>query len=190
VLERVADHSLIKWQWIGVDASTMQANAALGTPVQRGSGEGYREMLTSMARESGIETPTCEDLIRIDRNRKGKKLSNADWKSPTDPGARISQAEGWPHASGLQARASDGPRHRDRGCSRASCRRPGRYRDAAGDDRQRRTASCGIAAAPTPEAPAELIADMGYHSRAVLKDLEDGPWKARISEPKHDAFSR
>src|ERR1700752_655425 len=69
----------------------MEANAALRTIVRRDSGEGYREMLTCMAKESGIETPTVEDLIRLDRNRKGKTLSNADWESPTDPDARIAK---------------------------------------------------------------------------------------------------
>lgn len=83
VLQRLAAYDLIKGERIGVDASTtMEANAALRTIVRRDSGEGYREMLTRIARESGIETPTAEDLIRLDRNRRGKKLSNADWKSP------------------------------------------------------------------------------------------------------------
>ena len=83
VLERLAAHGLIEGERIGVDASTMEANAASRTIVRRDSGEGYREMLTRMARESGIETPTAEDLVRLDRNRNGKKLSNADWQSPT-----------------------------------------------------------------------------------------------------------
>ena len=91
VLERLAEHGLIKGERIGVDASTMEANAALRTIVRRDSGEGYREMLTRMAHESGIETPTAEDLVRLDRKRKGKKLSNADWESPTDPDARIAK---------------------------------------------------------------------------------------------------
>src|SRR5690242_16447076 len=77
VLARLAEHGLIKGERIGVDASTMEANAALRTIVRRDSGEGYREMLTRMARESGIETPTADDLVRLDRNRKGKKLSLA-----------------------------------------------------------------------------------------------------------------
>src|SRR5918993_39319 len=89
VLQRLADHGLIKGERIGADASTMEANAALRTIVRRDSGEGYREMLTRMAVESGIETPTAEDLIRLDRKRKGKTLSNAEWESPTDPDARI-----------------------------------------------------------------------------------------------------
>ena len=67
---------LIQGERIGVDASTMEANAALRTIVRRDDGRTYREMLTQMAKESGIETPTADDLVRLDRNRKGKKLSN------------------------------------------------------------------------------------------------------------------
>src|SRR5271157_2368028 len=89
VLKLVAERGLVKGERIGVDGSTMEANAALRTIVRRDSGESYRTMLTRMAQESGIETPTAEDLARFDRKRKGKTLSNADWKSPTDPDARV-----------------------------------------------------------------------------------------------------
>jgi len=56
----------------------MEANAALRSIMRRDSGESYREMLTRMAKESGVETPTIDDLVRLDRKRKGKKLSNED----------------------------------------------------------------------------------------------------------------
>ncbi|WP_218127570.1 transposase [Belnapia rosea] len=117
VLQRLAGHGLIKGERIGVDASTMGANAALRTIVRRDSGESYREMLARMAVESGIGMPTTEDLIRLDRKRKGKTLSNTKWESPTDPDARIAKLKGLAHcpkpeASGLQARARGGPRHR------------------------------------------------------------------------------
>ena len=85
VLRRLAERGLVKGERIGVDAATMEANAALRAIVRRDSGAGDREMLTRMARESGIETPTADDLIRLDRARKGKKLSNTEWESPTDP---------------------------------------------------------------------------------------------------------
>ena len=48
-------------------------------------------MLQQMAKESGIETPTADDLVRIDRARKGKKLSNEEWISKTDPEAKIAR---------------------------------------------------------------------------------------------------
>ena len=91
VLALIAGHGLVKGERIGVDASTMEANAALRTIVRRDSGETYREMLKRMAAESGIETPSAEDLVRLDRARKGKKLSNADWVSKTDPEAKIAR---------------------------------------------------------------------------------------------------
>src|SRR3954463_3023077 len=91
VLQRLAEHGLIKGDRIGVDASTMEANAALRTIVRRDTGEGYRAMLERLAAESGIATPTAEDPVRLDRKRKGKRLSNAEWASPTDPEARIAK---------------------------------------------------------------------------------------------------
>ena len=88
VLVLIAEAGLIKGERIGVDASTMDANAALWNIVRRDNGEGYREMLERLARESGVETPTAENLARLERKRKGKKLSNTDWVSKSDPEAR------------------------------------------------------------------------------------------------------
>ncbi len=69
----------------------MEADAALRAIVRRGTGKGYREMLARMAEASGIETPTAQDLIRLDRRRKGKTLSNAEWESPTGLEARTAK---------------------------------------------------------------------------------------------------
>ena len=71
-LALIAEAGLVKGERIGVDASTMEANAALRNIVRRDTGEGYRGMLARLAQESGIETPTAEDLARLDRKRKGK----------------------------------------------------------------------------------------------------------------------
>ena len=60
-----------------------------------------------LAQESGIETPTAEDLARLDRKRKGKKLSNQDWVSRSDPEAKIAKMKRRHHAPGLQAPAVD-----------------------------------------------------------------------------------
>ncbi len=89
VLVLIAEAGLIKGERIGVDASTMEANAALRNIVRRANGEGYREMLERLARESGVETPTAEDLARLERKR--KKLSNTDWVSKSDPEAKIAK---------------------------------------------------------------------------------------------------
>ena len=78
VLKLVAEQVLVKGDRLGIDASTMEANAALRTIARRNDGRSYREMLQQMAKESGIETPNADDLVRIDRARKGKKLSNEE----------------------------------------------------------------------------------------------------------------
>ena len=90
-------------------------------------------MLARLAQESGIETPTAEDLARLDRKRKGKKLSNQDWVSKSDPEAKIGQDEGRHDPSGLQARARGGSGHRRGGGRRATPGRRGRHDDAGED---------------------------------------------------------
>ena len=190
VLERLAQHGLIKGERIGVDASTMEANAALRTIIRRDSGEGYREMLTRMAKESGIETPTADDLVRLDRNRKGKKLSNADWESPTDPDARIGKLkDGRTHLAYKPEHAVD----LDTGAVVAAEMHAADQGDTTTMPVTLASAAEHLAvvgAAPTPVAPAALIADKGYHSRDALKALDGGPWKSRISEPHRAEFSR
>ena len=91
VLERLAERGLVKGERIGVDASTMEANAAMRSIRRRDTGETYRAMLTRMAEASGVATPTAAELKQFDRARKGKRLSNAEWASPTDPEARITR---------------------------------------------------------------------------------------------------
>jgi len=90
VLKRIADAGLLKGKTIGIDATTLEANAALRSIVRRDTGDTYQEFLTKLAKESGIETPTREDLARLDRKRP-KKGSNDDWTHPYDPDARITK---------------------------------------------------------------------------------------------------
>jgi hypothetical protein len=190
VLRRLNARGLVKGERIGVDASTMEANAALRTIVRRDSGEGYREMLKRMAAESGIETPTAEDLIRLDRARKGKKLSNADWRSPTDLDAKIAKLKD------ERTHLAYKPEHAvdlDSGAIVAAEVHPADQGDTTTMPGTLAAAAKQLAeveAAPTAEAPAELVADKGYHSRDGLKALEDGPWKTRICEPHRDDVLR
>ncbi len=82
VLERLAERGLVKGERIGIDASTMEANAAMRSIRRREGGATYRAMLARMAEASGVATPTAAELKQFDRERKGKRLSNADWASP------------------------------------------------------------------------------------------------------------
>jgi transposase len=90
VLGTLADRGLLKGKTVGVDATTLEANAAMRSIIRRDNGASYEEFLTELAKQSGIETPSREDLARIDRKRK-KKASNEDWMSPSDPDARIAK---------------------------------------------------------------------------------------------------
>jgi transposase len=90
LLERIAEAGLVKGKTIGIDATTLEANAALRSIVRRDTGESYQEFLTQLAKASGIETPTREDLARLDRKRKHKG-SNDDWTHPQDPDGKITK---------------------------------------------------------------------------------------------------
>jgi transposase len=190
VLKLVAEQGLIRGQRIGVDASTMEANAALRAIVRRDDGRTYREMLRQMAQESGIETPTADDLVRIDRARKGKKLSNDEWTSKTDPQARIAKLkDGRTHLAYKPEHAVD----LDTGVVVTAVLHPADEGDTTTIEGTLAAAEKNLAqvgAAPTSQEPSELVADKGYHSRAVLKDLNGGVWKTRIAEPRQAGFSR
>jgi hypothetical protein len=190
VLKLVAEQGLVNGKRIGIDASTMEANAALRTIVRRDDGRTYREMLTQIAKESGIETPSADDLVRIDRTRKGKKLSNEEWISRTDPEAKIAKLkDGRTHLAYKPEHAVD----LDTGVIVAAALHPADNGDTTTITGTLASAEKNLAqinAAPTPDEPSELVADKGYHSRAVLKDLNGGAWKTRIAEPKQSGFSR
>ena len=190
VLKLVAEQGLVRGKRIGVDASTMEANAALRTIVRRDDGRTYREMLTQMAKQSGIETPTADDLVRLDRARTGKKLSNEEWVSKTDPQAKIAKLkDGRTHLAYKPEHAVD----LDTGIIVAAVLHPADQGDTttiAGTLTAVENNLAQMSAAPTKQKPSELVADKGYHSRAVLKTLDAGGWKTRIAEPKQSGFSR
>src|SRR5450432_4042752 len=86
----LADRQLVKGKTVAIDATTLEANAAMRSIVRRDNGASYDEFLQGLAKESGIQTPTREDLARLDRKRK-KKGANKDWVNPHDVDARITK---------------------------------------------------------------------------------------------------
>jgi len=90
MLSRLADHQLLNGKTLGIDATTLEANAALRSIIRRDTGETYTEFLKKLAKESGIETPTRDDLSKLDRKRK-KKGSNKEWTHLHDPDAKITK---------------------------------------------------------------------------------------------------
>lgn len=185
VLELLAQAKLLESKNLGIDASTMEANAAMRSIVRRDTGEGYRAMLERLAKESGIATPTQAELTAFDRKRKGKKLSNEDWQSPADGDARIAKlkdgrtrlAHKPEHVVDLDSGAvvSVKVHHADEGDTTTIHKTL--------KDTRSKLKSVKKKAAPKYDCPADLIADKGYHSRDVLKKL-DGAFRSRISVPK------
>ena len=90
VLQQLADAGLVQGKTLGIDATTLEANAAMRAIVRRDTQEDYGTFLTRLAQASGIETPTAEELARFDRKRK-KKMSNEEWTHPHDPDSKIAK---------------------------------------------------------------------------------------------------
>jgi transposase len=184
VLERLALAGLVKGKTIGIDATTLEANAALRSIVHRETGETYQEFLTKLAKASGIKTPTRAALARLDRRRK-KKGSNRDWKNPHDPDAKITKMkDGRTHFAHKAEHGVD----LDTGAIVAITVQPANHGDTTTIDQTlgeavdqldevRQTTDASIRLAE------EVVADKGYHSRAKLLELREASFRTYISEP-------
>ncbi len=190
VLQRVAEVGLVHGKTVAVDATTLEANAALRSIVRRDTGEGYQEFLTKLAQASGIETPTRADLARFDRKRK-KKGANKDWTSPADPDARITKMkDGRTHLAHKAEHAVD----LDTGAIVAVTIQGADQGDTAtlpetlAEAVEQLDQVTDADGAPVGLAD-EVVADKGCHSRAVLLDLHTHGFRAYISEPHRRAQS-
>jgi hypothetical protein len=90
VLGIAQDRKLLRGRNVGVDATMLEANAAMKSIVRRDTGEDYKAYLRRLAQEAGIDDPSDDGLKKFDKKRK-KKTSNKDWASPSDPDARIAK---------------------------------------------------------------------------------------------------
>ncbi len=189
ILERVAVAGLLRGKTIGIDATTLEANAAMRSIVRRDSEETYQEFLTRLAKASGIKTPTREALARLDRRRK-KRTSNKDWKSPSDPDAKITKMkDGRTHLAHKAEHAVD----MATGAIVAVTVQGADRGDTSSLDETLAEAEKQIdAVAATTEGDgqvdddglSEVVADRGYHSDRVMVDLEGQGLRSYIPEPK------
>jgi transposase len=181
MLQRVADAGLLKGKTLGVDATTLEANAALRSIVRRDTGDTYQEFLTKLAQASGVETPTREDLARIDRKRK-KKGSNQDWKNPHDPDAKITKMkDGRTHLAHKAEHAVD----LDTGAIIAVTIQPADRGDTDSGVNTVLTALDELdVVQPDGDDDREIVADKGYHSTERVSDWEGVGLRTYLSEPK------
>jgi transposase len=91
VLSLLEKQGLLRGKSVAIDATTLEANAAMKSIVRKDTGEGWKQYLQGLAKAEGIENPTEADLRRLDRARKNKKVSNEQWESPTDRDSRIAK---------------------------------------------------------------------------------------------------
>ncbi len=180
ILERLSAAGLVKGETLGVDATTLEANAALRSIVRRDTGEGYEAFLTRLAKASGIPTPTREDLARVDRKRP-KKGSNEDWSHPHDPDARITKMkDGRTHLAHKAEHAVD----LETGAVVAVTIQPADKGDTETVKETVITAAENIEKVkPESKTVEELVADKGYHSNELLEDLRLLGIRTYISEP-------
>ena len=179
VLQRLADAHLVEGHTIGIDATTLEANAAMRSIVRRDTGEAYEAWLTRLAEASGIATPTRVELARFDRKRK-KKGSNEDWTHPHDPDAKITKMkDGRTHLAHTAEHAVDLETGAIVGVT---------VQDADAGDTTTMVdtlieAADQVAAVDGASGIAEVVGDKGYHSNETMVGFADLGVRSYVSEP-------
>jgi len=179
VLKILRKHGLADGQSVCIDATTLAANAAMKSLVRRDTGLSYDDYLRQLAAAEGIENPTKEQLVRLDRKRK-KKTSNDDWTNPNDPSARITKMKDGrtklaykaEHAVDLASGAllAVTVQPADRGDTTSYTE----TLDAAQREAQK----------SHPMGIEEVVMDKGYHSGAVMVDLATREIRSYVPEPE------
>jgi transposase len=202
ILGLVETKGLLKGRVLGVDSSYLRADASMKAIVRRDTRESYLEFVTRLAMEAGVEAPTAEDARRLDRTRKGKKTSNREWVSRTDPDARIAKLKDG------RTRLAYKPEHvvdLETGAILAAVVHPADVADPASveaslteAEANRQTAQGGAPEAAQPEDPGpteadgtpprnsqprgKVVADKGYHKATLLRRLKAQRYRTYIPE--------
>jgi len=174
---------LIKGKTIAIDATTLEANAALRSIVRRDTGQSYQDFLTKLAQASGIETPTRADLVKLDRTRKNKG-SNEDWTHPHDPDARITKMkDGRTHLAHKAEHAVD----LETGAIVAVTLQEADQGDTTTIQTTLPEAVEQLEAVAAindkVKTVEELVTDKGYHSKETVLDMQSLGLRTYISEP-------
>lgn len=187
----LVEHGLLTGKTVGIDGTTLEANAAMRSIVRRDDGRSYQQFLEDLARASGVATPTREDLARMDRKRKGKKTSNKDWYNPHDPDAQVTKMkDGRTHLGHKQEHAVDmksgaivavtvtGGTVGDTTSVEATIEEAAKNLHAAAEK------SSAKAGAKLANGIAEVVMDKGYHSNGTVGLMSAALIRSYIAEPK------
>jgi transposase len=183
VQQRLVQVGLLKGKTVAIDATTLEANAAMRSIVRRDTEETYQEFLTRLAKASGIATPTREDLARLDRKRK-KKTSNKEWTNPHDPDAKVTKMkDGRTHLAHKAEHAVD----LETGAIVAVTVQGADEGDTTTIVETAIAAAEQVEAAQAdvdePQPLEEIITDKGYHSNQTLIDLDAVGVRSYVAEP-------
>ena len=180
VLQPLADAQLVQGRTLGIEATTLEANAAMRSIVRRDTGAEYEAWLTQLAEASGIATPTRAELARFDRTRK-KKGSNDDWTHPQDPDAKITKMkDGRTHLAHKAEHTVD----LETGAVVSVTVQDADTGDTTTMVETLITAAEQIEAVlPAEGLIAEIVGDKGYHSNQTLTEFVDIGLRSYISEP-------
>jgi transposase len=189
ILKVLAEHGLIDGKTIGVDGTTLEANAALRSIVRRDTGESYTDFLKRLAQASGIETPTQEDLAKLDRKR-SKKGCNQDWQHPDDPDAKITKMkDGSTHLAHKAEHAVD----METGAVLALTLQDANAGDTTtiketlivtAEQMEQLTEDPQTAALVSDKVLSEVVTDKAYHSNDMMTALKELGIRSYVSEPK------
>ena len=164
-LKLLQQQGVLRGKTIALDATTLEANAAMKSIVRKDNGQDWKAYLRTLAKAEGLEHPTDEDLRQLDRKRPGKKVSNDDWESPSDPDARIAKMkDGTTHLAYKAEHAVDLD-------SEAIVAATVTYADKGDADSAPATlqlAGANLALAGSETKIAEAVADKGYHDNSLI----------------------
>ena len=179
VLSLLEEKGLLRGKAVAIDATTLEANAAMKSIVRKDSGEDWKHYLRGLAKAEGIENPTEQDLRRLDRARKDKKVSNKQWESPTDPDSRIAKMkDGRTHLAYKAEHAVDLQ-------STAIVATTVTFADKADPESAPVTlslAEANLVLAGSETEIEETVMDKGYHDNGLLADLAEQEIRTYIPE--------
>jgi transposase len=180
VLKVAQEKKLLRGKTVAVDATTLEANAAMRTIVRKDTGKDWKEYVKRLMVEEGVENPTDEQIRRFDKKRK-KKVSNKEWESPTDPDSRIAKMkDGRTHLAYKAEHTVD----LDSEFVLAATIHPADQADSATLVDSVLQAQTNLVRAGSEQEIEEAVADKGYHKAETLAECEHFNTRTYIPEPQ------
>ena len=181
VLRVAQEKKLVRGKTVAVDATTLEANAAMRTIVRKDTGEDWKKYVKGLMAEEGIENPTDEEIRRFDKKRKNKKASNREWESPTDPDSRITKMkDGRTHLAYKAEHTVD----LDSEFVLAAAVHPADQADSATLVGSILQAQANLVLAGSEQEIEEAVADKGYHKAETIAECEHFNTRTYIPEPQ------